>query len=147
MRSVVVAIGIALVSTAALRADEPYVEFVRGLRQRGMPDLAVDYLQRLSENAPARLKSILPLEIAKARLDLVAAEGNEKKRAKLFDEARTTYDQFLKADPPPPLAADAAVDVARLVALQGKYLLAQARRAEDAPDTAGPDRACAAALR
>ena len=51
-----------------------------------MADLAVDYLQRLSDHPPDRLKAILPLEIAKARLDLVAAEGNEKKRSKLFDE-------------------------------------------------------------
>ena len=57
MRSVVVAIGIGFVAIAALRAEEPQVEFARGLRQRGMADLAVDYLQRLGDH-PLRASEV-----------------------------------------------------------------------------------------
>lgn len=123
----------ALFHPCSLRADEPHLELVRGLRARGMADLALEYLQRLSANPPASLRSVLPLEIAKARMELAVSESNERKRSRRFDEARAAYDAFVKANPSHPLVAEASLDIARLVAFQGKHLLAQARRADDAP--------------
>lgn len=128
----------ALILTACLHprslcAEEPHLELVRGLRARGMADLALDYLQRLNANPPLTLRSILPLEIAKARLELAVAEPNDRKRTRRFDEARAAYESFAKSNPNHPLVAEASLDIARLVAFQGKHLLAQARRADDAP--------------
>ena len=62
-----------LAPAGPLRADEPPVlEFVRGLRAQGMPDLALEYLQSKSKNPPANLAPLLPLELAKTRLELAA---------------------------------------------------------------------------
>jgi hypothetical protein len=117
----------------SLCAEEPHLDLVRGLRVRGMADLALDYLQRLSANPPPSVRPILPLEIAKTRMELAVGESNERKRARRIDEARVAYDSFVRADPNHPLVAEATLDLARLVAFQGKHLLAQARRADDAP--------------
>src|SRR5689334_15359487 len=57
------------VCVTVCRADQPHLDFVRGLQARGMADLAADYLQRLSANPPANLRAILPLELARARLE------------------------------------------------------------------------------
>jgi hypothetical protein len=112
-------------------ATEPHLQFARGLRENGLPDLAVDYLQRLANNnPPADIAALLPLEIARARLDIAVQEGDGKKRNKQFAEARTAYETFLKVNPTHPRAAEAKLDLARLVALQGKHLLGQARRQE-----------------
>jgi TolA-binding protein len=113
-------------------ADEPHLEFARALCGRGMPDLAVDYLERLSQRPPNAIRAVLPLELAKARLDLASGEKNERKRARYFDDARQAFELFLKTHPDHPRAADAALDVARLVAMQGKWLMTEARRKGDA---------------
>ncbi len=127
----ILAVGLGLVPGPA-RAEEPYFDFVRGLRQQGMADLAVDYLQRLSARPPAGLKDVLPLELAKARIDLATQEGNVTRRAAQFAAARAAYETFLKDHPNHPRAIDARLDLARLVALQGKLLLVRARRQESA---------------
>ncbi|MFO0810647.1 MAG: hypothetical protein U0746_18625 [Gemmataceae bacterium] len=125
-------VGLALVVlTSSLRAEERHLDLVRALRANGMADLAVDYLERLGKNPPANLKAILPLELAKARLDLAVYEGNDRKRNKQFEAAKQAYDDFLQANPNHPLAAEARLDLARLTTLQGKQLLAQARRTDD----------------
>ncbi len=125
-------IGVALATLAPpARADEPHLEFARALRVNGMADLAVDYLDRLSKNPPAKLRAVLPLELAKARLDLAILEGNDRKRNKQFEAARSAYSAFLAANADSPLASEARLDLARLTTLQGKQLLAQARRTED----------------
>lgn len=117
-------------SFAKTSAEEPHLEFVSGLRQRGMSDLAVAYLERLSANPPPSLAAVMPLELAKARLDLASQEGDSKKRTKQFEEARSAFEKFLATNPNHPRAADARLDLARLVAMQAKHLLAQANRQE-----------------
>ena len=49
-----------------VQAQEPYIEFVQGLRAKGLPQYALDYLERLSSNPPAELAKTLLLEKAKA---------------------------------------------------------------------------------
>ena len=57
-------------------AEEPSVQdFVRGLREKRYPDLALDYLKKLSANPPPGLAAVLPLEMARCRLDM--AQGVE----------------------------------------------------------------------
>ena len=58
------------------------------------------------------------------------ARGRRRKRNQQFAAAKSAYEAFLKANPKHPRAAEAKLDLARLVALQGKHLLDQARRAE-----------------
>src|SRR5215218_6111218 len=106
-RPLVAAAFAALIATAA-PAAEPHFQFARTLRDNGMPDLAVEYLQRLAGRKPsADVAALIPLEIARARLDVAVQEGDGKKRNKQFAEARTAYESFLKANAEHPRAAEA----------------------------------------
>lgn len=115
----------------AARADEPHVEFSRGLRSRGMPDLAIGYLTRKLETVAAIQRPAIALELANARLDRALMETNENRRGRQFDEARAAFENFLRDEPNNTLAPEAALDLARLAALQGKHWYGLARRSAD----------------
>src|SRR5205814_340079 len=74
-RFAAVALALALAAAPAC-AEEPHLDFVRGLQARGMADLAADYLQRLAADPPPGLKAVLPLELARARLEQAGQEGD-----------------------------------------------------------------------
>lgn len=120
-----------LVSTAA--ADEPpHLEFVRGLRERQLPDLALEYLQELGKKKlPADVAALLPLELAKTQLELANLEDDEGRRAGLRAQARAQFQAFLKASAKHPRAAEANLEIARMAALEGKAQLARARRQDE----------------
>jgi hypothetical protein len=125
---------LALATLAALPrpllAEEPHLEFVHTLRARGMADLALEYLQSKSQNPPAGLAIVLPLELAKTRLDLAASRPDPAGRAALQKQALTELGLFVKNNPSHPLAAEASLDIARVAALQGRAQLSKARRSE-----------------
>jgi hypothetical protein len=124
---IVAALGAAIVAPA--RAEEPYLQFARALRENGLPDIAADYLQHIAgRKLSPEVAAQLPLEAALARLDLAIREGDAKKRDQLFAEARSIYEAFLGQNPNHPRAAGARLELARLVAAQGKNKLEQARR-------------------
>src|SRR5438874_13210320 len=80
---------------AQVRAEEPHLQFARALRENGLPDIAADYLQHLAgRKLPPDLAALVPLEAARARLDIAAQEGDTKKRNQQFAEARTAYEAF-----------------------------------------------------
>lgn len=125
------ALALLVVSELASPADEPpHLQFVQGLRDRRMPDYALKYLEILSQNPPADLKALLPLELAKTRVELAALESDPARRSALFDQARNEFDTFVKTNPGHPLATGANLEIARIIALRGKAQLSFARRQE-----------------
>ena len=113
-----------------LRADEPHLEFARGLRARGLPDLALQYLEHLNRRPPADLAPILPLEMAKARLEMGIADPDPARRTAIQDQAKTEFEAFIRANPKHPLAAEAAFEISRISSLQGMTRLSRARQIE-----------------
>ena len=119
----------ALLSVAVpSRADEvPHLEFVSELRAR-YPDLALEYLDKLSKSNPSPdVAAVIPLELAKVHLDLASAEIDANRRLVLYDKARQEFQQFIDKNPSNVLVADARVDLARVTALQAKAQLTRAR--------------------
>lgn len=123
-------LGVFLHSLTLSAADTPHLDLVRGLRAQQMADYALLYLQRLAEKPPPELALLLPLEMAKTRIDLAQLEPNENRKAALQAQARGELTAFLEKNPKHPLAAEANLDIARLAALQGKNQLSKARRQE-----------------
>jgi hypothetical protein len=120
-----------LFQTPLARSDEQTeLEFVRGLRARGMPDLALQYLERLRSKSIPTLAAVLPLEFAKTRLEIAATLPEARNRAVLQQEARRELEAFLRSSPKHPLAPEAALQLARVSVLQGKARLSAARRAD-----------------
>lgn len=105
------------------------LDLARGLRDAGMPDLALDYLKELAGKPVAdAVQSELPLERAKCLVDAADAEPDEGSKANRVAEAQRAFAAFLQATPDHPRAAEAYLALARLASLEGKSLLAKARR-------------------
>jgi hypothetical protein len=123
----------------AARAEEmPYLEFVRTLRERRYPDLALEYLTRLAKNPPPEVAAILPLEMARTRVDIAANTIDVSARLQLYTAARKELEEFLSKNSSHPLAAAARFDIANVVRMQGKSALAQlknsANKQAEAPE-------------
>src|SRR5438105_2112735 len=110
--------------------EPPVLEFVRGLRAQGMSDLALEYLQSKSKKPPADLAPLLPLELAKTRLELAATRANPASRAAEQNQARAEFELFVKNNPKHPLAAAAQLEIGRITAIQGKAQLTKTRGAD-----------------
>ncbi|MER3417352.1 MAG: hypothetical protein C4297_14250 [Gemmataceae bacterium] len=115
-------------------AEPPHLDFVRGLRQRGFADLALEYLEKLQKDTslPEAVRTILPLEIARTQAALSQAEEDPSARQELLQRARKGIEGFLQAHPDHPAAGEALVEL-------GRILLDHARRlqAEKATTDAG----------
>src|SRR5262245_59106257 len=96
--AVVVAIALA---PQAVSAVEPAEQFIRGLQERGLDDLALEYLDRMEHSPVANeeFRRLIPYYrgitlIGQSRRSLDSAT-----RTRLFDEARTALERFAAANP------------------------------------------------
>ena len=118
-------------AVATARAEEPYLEMIRGLRAQGEPELALEYIQeKLVGKVPSNLVQVVALELARTRVEIARQENEEGKRLALFAAARTEFENFLKQNPNDPLAPQVHFEIARLMASQGKEAINRARRAQ-----------------
>ncbi|MCX7700448.1 MAG: hypothetical protein N2039_06185 [Gemmataceae bacterium] len=129
-----------LIPWGVSQAEEPHLEFIRGLRAAGEAELALRYIeQRLPKDLPEPLQRELTLELARVRMDLARDEPELSKRQALYAQARAEFEGFLNARPDDPQAAQVRSELARLVAAQGREAMNRSRRLE------GPARAQAIA--
>jgi hypothetical protein len=104
---------------------------IRGLRAQGEPALAMEYIQtQLGANPPAAIATVLQLETARTRLELALQESEEGKRLAMYAAARAEFESFLTAHTNHPLAPQASLEIARLIASQGQEQLNRARKLE-----------------
>jgi hypothetical protein len=127
------ALAIVVFAPESSPAEEPpHLEFVRGLRAQRYPDLALEYLEKLSKDPAHAEDPLLLLEMAKTRLDLAAQETNTDRRLARYLEAGTDLETFLSKYPMHPLAADAQLEKAHISVLQGKTSLSKFLRQDAA---------------
>ncbi len=90
-------------------AAEPVQSFVEGLRDRGYYDIALMYLDQQEQrgNLPAELKELLPYERAQTLLASARDLNNLDAQRQQLDAAEAAFQQFAKASPGHPLAAQA----------------------------------------
>jgi hypothetical protein len=142
MRLTIPAVVLAsLLSSSIARAEEPHLDFVRGLRERGYHDLALEYLRGLEKRPdtplPADLQALLPLEIARCEAEAGLREREPAERERLLSQARA----HLKAAASNPansqgvLGFEAVAETVRLElenargkALRAKFLVPAAER-------------------
>jgi hypothetical protein len=114
-----------------LYAEESPLEVVQRFRARGRPDQLLEYLLKLQRNPLPELEAILPFEIAKARLGTATTEPDQRRRTLIQNHARSELEAFIRAKPNHPLAAAAALEIARSASLQGQSQLNRARQVEE----------------
>lgn len=120
------------------------LELVRGLREHGQVDLAMEYLKDL-EKQPLSPddKAALLLERAKCLLDLSESEPDEATRVGMVSEAREGLKTFLIKHPKHPRIVEALLTDAKLTAIDAREQLNRARRMEIPPPSEKPDEAAA----
>lgn len=121
-----------LLGPTARAAESTDLDFVRGLRERQLADLALEYIKDLrKKQLPPDVATLLPLEEARAHVDLAQLDGDEASQAAHRNQARTLFETFLKTNSQHPLAAEANLEIARLVGLQAKAQLGRALRQDN----------------
>jgi hypothetical protein len=117
---------------AAAQADlAEEMQFVQRLRAEGMHDLALDYLKGLAKNPSPELAKILPLEMARTQMVVVADEPDSQRRLRLYDEILRDFENFLKNNPGYAQTTEVRLDIARVTSLKGKTQLSRALIMED----------------
>ena len=120
----------AVLLPARAQADEPYIEFIRGLRDRQYYEYTLLYLDTLKDDpaCPEQIRSVVPYE--KATTLLLMARGgitNPQVQARQLEQALGFLDQFIKDSPDHPQAGDANTERARILLGQARVEVWQSR--------------------
>ncbi|MBN2218221.1 MAG: hypothetical protein JW719_12675 [Pirellulales bacterium] len=120
-------LGVILAGPTA-RAAERWQPFLEGLRQRGMHDVALAYLDRMAADprCPADLGEVLDYE---AGITLMAGSRTSRlmsRREQALDDARTRLQKFLAEHPDHELASPAAGQLANVLVERGRFRAEQA---------------------
>ena len=119
------------------------LDLVRGLRDNGLADLALEYMDKIAKtpNLPPEVAGILPLERAKTRLEQANQETDEIKREAAAKQAKAEFEAFIKANPAHPRLPEARVSLAKVTFLQGRAYMSKAFReaSANAEDPASRD--------
>ncbi len=104
------------------------LDLARGLRENQLADLALEYLDQLvkSPALSAEDKILLPLERAKARLDIAKRDPDEASRDTAVNLAKSEFEAFIKGNPSHPRLPEARLALARVTFLQGRTYLTRA---------------------
>jgi tetratricopeptide (TPR) repeat protein len=109
------------------------LDFVQALRERGLFDLATDYLEKLrtEKTTPDEIRTVLDYESGRLLIDEAAKTGDLVHRKELLEQARNRLDDFTKAQPKHPLASEALVQLARLLVERGHLAVMLGEETED----------------
>jgi tetratricopeptide (TPR) repeat protein len=131
LRSAVLALTLAAVSAPFARADEPYIDFLEGLRDLRYYEYALLYLDGLRDdpNVPADVRAVIPYEkattlLAKTRSSVIRSP---EVQALELDKALGFLKQFTTDSPNHPKAAEANTERARILLGRARVEVWQSR--------------------
>ncbi|MFT5093283.1 MAG: hypothetical protein ACI93T_002109 [Porticoccaceae bacterium] len=131
LRSVVIALTVAAFAVPVAEAEEPYVEFLQGLRDRSYYKYALLYLDTIQEDAsvPKEIREVIPYEKASTLL-LMARSGaitNPEVQSRQLDQALGFLEEFIKNSPNHPRAGEANTERAGILLGKGRVEVWQSR--------------------
>ncbi|HVA46074.1 MAG TPA: hypothetical protein VNH11_06840 [Pirellulales bacterium] len=128
------AAGFVLLCAQAAPAEEAYARFLEGLKEQGLFDAALDYLElmRTSPLLSEAQKQELAFEEGRLLVDNAKAESDAAAKSKLLDKARDRFAAFIKASSANPKAAVAETELGNILVERGRSLLEQAERPANA---------------
>src|SRR5437660_1489556 len=127
MRKILAIVAVGMCVAAARAEEPPHLDFARRLRESHYPDLAMEYLEKLTKTAPADMQPSIELEIARSRLDIARTDPDSGKRPALFAQARAAFEAIVKNNPSSAQASEAKLAITDIAVLQGKTLLQKAQ--------------------
>ncbi|WP_246522824.1 hypothetical protein [Gemmata palustris] len=135
------AVVIAGLSVAQGAAQPPSpLDLVRGLRENGQVDLAMEYLKQFEGKPLAGAdKGAFLLERAKCLLEVSEYEPDEGTRLGMIAEAKEGLNTFVQDYPDHPRAVEGLLSVAKLTSLDAKEILSRARKMDVPPPSDDAD--------
>jgi tetratricopeptide (TPR) repeat protein len=114
-------------STALVSAVEPAEQFLKGLQERGLNELAVEYLDGLrnSRAINEEFRKQIPYHRGVALVEQSRLATDPALRARLLDEARSELENFTQANPESVLSAEAQLQLASVQMAEGQQLISQ----------------------
>lgn len=113
----------------SVQADEPYLKFVQGLRNRQYYDTAIRYLESLEtrKNVPQEIVDRIPYEKAVTLVAGAQFVQNPETQADQLDQAQAYLEAFLKKTPNHKLAPIANTELARIMLGKAQVLIWRSR--------------------
>jgi len=128
---VAVAVTLSVLVVPETRGEEPYAEFLEGLRQRGYHDTTLEYLDSLrgDPNCPTEMKELVPFEKAATLLTMARGTSitNPDVQKRQLEQALGYLDEFTKSSPNHPRAGEANTEKAGILLGQVRVEVWQSR--------------------
>jgi tetratricopeptide (TPR) repeat protein len=124
----IVAAFLFIISTAVAAAGrEPAQEFVKGLQDRGLHDLALEYLEQLKTSplADDAIRQQVPYWRGIALIEVSRQSPDSASRNRLLDQARQELEDFARTNPHNVHGAEAQLQLATVQLSRGQELVAQ----------------------
>ena len=120
---------LAAVQTRPLAAEEPYLEFLQGLRERTYFDYAILYLDQLAQrpNLPKDIRQLIPYEKAVTLRENAKILRSPEKQYEQLDQALAFLDQFTQENPDHPYSGDANSDRAQILLQKAEVEIFQSK--------------------
>jgi hypothetical protein len=116
-------------------ATEPAEDFVKGLHERGLNELALDYLDRMrtSPLATDDFRKQIPYHRGATLIEQSRQTADPDARNRLLEQARTELEQFAQANPDSVTGAEAQMQLGTVLLERGQQQIAQAAALSDEP--------------
>ena len=117
------------VLSAPVLAEEPALEFLDGLRNRGYHDTALDYLKSLetSRLLPAGMRDVLGYETALTLVIASRSSGELVERYKMLEEAQTLLREFIATKSKHPKLYAARSQLGNLIVERARIKVGEAK--------------------
>lgn len=122
------ALVLALIVPSLAFAKEQAEEFVKGLQDRGLHELALEYIDGLKTSPLANdaTKRQVPYLRGMALIEQSRQSTDPKIRTRLLDDARSDLEKYAEANPQSVEGAEAQLQLATVQMARGQELIAQA---------------------
>ena len=117
------------VLTPPLTAEEPYLQFLQGLRERNYFDYALLYLDQLAQrpSVPAEIRQLIPYEKAITLRENAKTLRSPERQFEQLDQALAYLDQFIQENPAHPLSGDANSERAQMLLQKAEVEIFQSK--------------------
>ncbi|HEX2474319.1 MAG TPA: hypothetical protein VHK01_06230 [Lacipirellulaceae bacterium] len=128
------AILLAILSGAILPAvafsTEPAEDFLRGLKERGLNELALDYLERMKTSplVGEDFRRQIPYHRGVVLIEQSRQAADPAMRSRLLEQARTELEQFAQGNPDSVDGAQAQMQLGLMQLERGRQLMADAKK-------------------
>ena len=115
--------------TRSVVAEEPYLEFLQGLRERNYFDYALIYLDQLAlrPSLPAEMRQLIPYEKAVTLRENAKTLRSPEKQFEQLDQALAFLEQFIQENPNHSYSGDANFDRAEILRQKGEVDIFQSK--------------------